>query len=223
MNILLVDDDNGLNRGIAMAMKATDIDVKSCGTLGDARILLSNERMDLVILDVNLPDGNGLDLLHEIRQTNQIPVILLTANDIETDIVSGLELGADDYITKPFSLAVLRARVHTQLRKKRNTGSSIYKTDHYRFDFDNLEFYKNEQSIELSKTEQKLLKMLIDNKGRILSRESLMDRIWPDGIQFVDENALSVSVKRLRNKIEDKPSKPIHIKTIYGSGYKWEE
>jgi DNA-binding response OmpR family regulator len=175
----------------------------------------------LIILDINLPDGNGMDFLIEFRKKNRIPVIILTANDLETDIVTGLELGADDYITKPFSLMVLRARVKLQLRKLEAATSNVIQMDNYVFNFNSMEFSKDGNVIELSKTEQKLLKMLIDNSGRILTRSTLVDRVWTDGSDYVDENALSVTIKRLRDKLEDNPSSPQHIKTVYGVGYTW--
>ena len=125
-----------------------------------------------------------------------------------------------DYITKPFSLAVLRARVNAQLR--RGTGKPAYfKLDDFTFDFDAMEFRKNGQSMDLSKTEQKLLRFLVENRGQTLSRATLVDRIWTDGAEYVDENALSVAVKRLRSKLEDDPSNPKYLKTVYGIGYTW--
>ena len=171
-----------------------------------------------MLLDVNLPDGNGFDFLPFVKNTYVIPVIMLTANDLETDIVAGLETGADDYITKPFSLAVLRARVNTQLRKTVVKSENIKFMDgSYVFDFDNMDFTVGGISVELSKTEQKLLRILTANVGITLSREKLVDRIWTDGAEYVDENALSVSIKRLRDKLNAKE----YIRTVYGIGYMW--
>lgn len=131
------------------------------------------------------------------------------------------ESGADDYITKPFSLAVLRARVNAQLRRSLPAKTTCIQTDSFRFDFDRMEFRKDGQLIELSKTEQKLLRLLVENRGQTLSRATLVDRIWTDGADYVDENALSVTVKRLRDKLEDTPSRPQYLKTVYGIGYTW--
>ena len=150
-----------------------------------------------------------------------MPVILLTANDMEMDIVTGLESGADDYITKPFSLAILRARVNAQLRRGMSTKTSCIEIDRFQLDFDRMEFRKDGQLMELSKTEQKLLRILIENRGQTPSRGTLVDRVWTDGAEFVDENALSVTVKRLRSKLEDTPSSPQYLKTVYGIGYTW--
>ncbi len=141
----------------------------------------------------------------------------MTANDLETDEVTGLELGADDYITKPFSLMVLRARISKVLRNNVHPASGMYSDERYRFDFDKMEFSVNSTSIDLSKTEQKLLRLLIQNKGQTLSREYLVDRIWTDGAEYVDENALSVTVGRLRKKLNAAE----HIQTVYGIGYVW--
>lgn len=216
--LLIVEDDIALASGVAMALKSSDLEVTVSNSLREAREKLKSGSFELVLLDINLPDGSGLDYLQEIKSSCPSKVILLTANDMEINIVSGLELGADDYITKPFSLAVLRARVNTQLR---DTASQRIVTDGFIFDFDKMKFFKGDNRIELSKTEQKLLKLLIDNRGITLTRDTLLDRIWTDGADYVDENALSVTVKRLRDKLENCPSKPKYIKTIYGIGYSW--
>ena len=140
---------------------------------------------------------------------------------MEMDVVTGLESGADDYITKPFSLAILRARVNAQLRRNSAASYSAVEIDVLSFDFDRMEFCKDGQPIELSKTEQKLLRVLVENRGQTLTRAALVDRIWVDGGEYVDENALSVTVKRLRDKLEEVPSKPQYLKTVYGIGYTW--
>lgn len=218
--ILLLEDDTALGSGIQLALENPSVQIRLCRTLAQGKEEAARNAYDLLILDVNLPDGSGLELLRQVRQVSAVPVILLTANDLEMDIVTGLESGADDYITKPFSLAVLRARVNAQLR--RGTGKPAYfKLDDFTFDFDAMEFRKNGQSMDLSKTEQKLLRFLVENRGQTLSRATLVDRIWTDGAEYVDENALSVAVKRLRSKLEDNPSSPKYLKTVYGIGYTW--
>lgn len=219
--ILLLEDDTTLGNGIRLALQSTSVQITLCRTLAQARNALADNSYDLLILDVNLPDGSGLDLLEQVRNTSPVPVILLTANDLEMDVVTGLESGADDYITKPFSLAILRARVNAQLRRGASGKTACFTMDAFTFDFDRMEFRKAGQSIELSKTEQKLLRILIENRGQTLSRGMLVDRIWTDGAEFVDENALSVTVKRLRDKLEDTPSSPQYLKTVYGIGYIW--
>ncbi|MCI8807282.1 MAG: response regulator transcription factor [Oscillospiraceae bacterium] len=219
--IMLMEDDAALGQGICLALKDSSVQVRLCQTLAQGRAALEHGPFDLLILDVNLPDGSGLDLLREVRRTSAVPIILLTANDLEMDIVSGLESGADDYITKPFSLAVLRARVNAQLRRGAPAQGTAVELDGFSFDFAWMEFRKNGQLIELSKTEQRLLRILVENRGRVLPRETLLERVWPDGAQYVEENALSVTVKRLRNKLEDAPSRPRFLKTVYGIGYTW--
>lgn len=205
-----------------MALSTSDVSVTLCDTLKKARNILDSKIFDLLILDVNLPDGNGIDLLKEEKEAHsEIPVILLTANDMEIDVVTGLEAGADDYITKPFSLAILRARVNTQLKRSAVKKENIILTGPYTFDFEHLVYRKNGSLVELSHTEQKLLKILVENKGHAVSRASMVDRIWTDGAEYVDENALTVAVKRLRAKLEDDPAKPVYLKTVYGVGYTW--
>ncbi len=219
--ILIVEDDPALGQGIRIALQSERLAITVVRTLADARIALAGGEYALMLLDINLPDGSGLDFLLGLRQSSRMPVILITANDMETDIVVGLESGADDYITKPFSLAVLRARVHTQLRKIAVRETRIV-IGAFVFDFERMEYRKDGVELTLSKTEQKLLRLLVENRGRVLSRADLVDRIWTDGAEYVDENALSVTVKRLRDKLEECPSKPQYLKTVYGIGYTWE-
>ena len=214
MNILIVEDDKSLNNGIALSF-LSDKTVQAYSIL-EARNLFNTD-IELIILDINLPDGSGLDFCRQIRKMSNVPIIILTANDMETDIVAGLESGADDYITKPFSLAVLRARVNAVLRRNEH-ADSVFKEDGFDFNFDTMMFVNNGMPIELSKTEQKLLKLFVNNRGRTLSRDMLIDRIWTEGAEFVEGNALSVAVRRLREKLPDAP-----IKTVYGIGYIWEK
>ena len=213
-HITIIEDDSGLNNGIVLALKQENYTFRQLYRLSDFK---SSEPTDLIILDINLPDGNGFDFLRKLRQTSDTPVIILTANDLETDEVTGLELGADDYITKPFSLMVLRARINKVLLNAAHSVSNVYSDEQYVFDFDKMEFSVNSTPIELSKTEQKLLKLLIQNKGHTLARESLMERIWTDSAEYVDENALSVTVGRLRKKLDASA----YIQTVYGIGYVW--
>ena len=215
--ILLLEDDEALGRGIGMALETPECAVTRCAALREAEALLLEREFDLLILDINLPDGSGLALLKTLRRSGKrTPVILLTANDLELDEVTGLEAGADDYITKPFSLAVLRVRVNAQLRRAVPAADGRVELGGFCFDFSRLEFFREGVSIELSKTEQRLLRLLVENRGRTLPRELLLERVW-DGGEFVDENALSVAVRRLRAKLLDAP-----IKTVYGVGYTWE-
>lgn len=238
--ILIIEDDRALNQGLCKALKTdssiqagsglyastTGRQIVSCENLKEASEQLLCGMPSLILLDINLPDGSGLDFLQNVKREHpDCPVILLTANDTDRDIVNGLELGADDYVTKPFSLSVLRARVNTQLRKaektfeeKQQKSDSVYCRDPYLFDFEQMKFTVGGEQIELSKTEQKLLRLLVENEGMNLRRELLLDRVWSDGAEYVDENALSVSIKRLRDKLGTDHA----IKTVYGIGYRWE-
>lgn len=219
--ILIIEDDLPLSNGVAIALKNSEFSIIQARNLNFARMEIKKATFDLIILDINLPDGNGLDFLKELRKFSTIPVIMLTAKDMETDVVTGFELGADDYITKPFSLMILRARVQAQLRKVASGSMESIQFDGFSFSFAKMEFLKYGVPIELSKTEQKLLRSLLENKGHTLTRSQLVDIIWTDGADYVDENALSVTVKRLRDKLEDTPSSPKYIKTVYGTGYTW--
>ena len=219
--ILIVEDDRALGDGVRLALQQPELEAVLCRSLAEARTALESRPFHLAVLDVNLPDGSGLDLLRQIRQSSSLPVILLTANDMETDIVTGLESGADDYITKPFSLAVLRARATAQLPRGEPPAPDRVELPPFSFDFGRMEFRRDGVPIELSKTEQKLLRVLVENRGRTLTRAALVDRVWTDGAEYVDENALSVTVKRLRSKLEDNPSRPQYLKTVYGLGYTW--
>lgn len=218
-HILLLEDDAALAQGIQLALEGEKLSVTKCRTIAEGEAALGAAVFDLVILDINLPDGSGLAFLQKLREGRDVPVILLTANDLESDIVTGLESGADDYITKPFSLAVLRARVNARLRSA--AGAVIVRLDDFVFDFEHMEYRKAGRFIDLSKTEQRLLRALVANRGMTVSRDKLVDWVWTDGAEYVDENALSVTVKRLRDKLEENPSRPVYIKTVYGLGYTW--
>lgn len=219
IQIVIVEDDKDLGAGLCKALKDDSRSIVSCEDLKSAREQIFLTKPALILLDINLPDGNGLDLVREIREKKlSYPVILLSANDTDSDIVKGLELGADDYVTKPFSLSVLRARVNTQLRKSEPLAVGEAVTiGGYSFDFARMIFSIDGEEVSLSKTEQRLIKMLVSNRGITLSRDDLIDRLWTDGAEYVDENALSVAIKRLRDKLKAKD----YIKTVYGLGYMW--
>ncbi len=211
-DITIIEDDYALNNGIALALKSCDYTINQIHRLKDFD---RNKKTDIIILDINLPDGNGFDFLKKFRSYSDTPVIILTANDLETDEVTGLELGADDYIKKPFSLMVLRLRIEKILKRK--TVYHNYEDEKFSFDFEKMEFYVKNLPIELSKTEQKLLKILVSNVNQVVTRDILIDKIWSDGSEYVDENALSVTVNRLRKKLNAEKT----IQTVYGIGYKW--
>lgn len=219
--ILIIEDDKNLNEGIAMTLESPDFAILRAENLAQGREAVKRERPDLILLDVNLPDGNGFDFCRELRQESQIPIIFLTANDMEVDVVRGLELGGDDYITKPFSLMILRARVNSVLRRRQGEGTQKRKAerlciDDLVLDFDSLSFTKGGKNVALSRTEQKLLRILTANSGQTLSKETLLRRVWET--EFVDDHALPVAVKRLRDKLGTD-----RIKSVYGIGYTWKK
>lgn len=220
---MILEDDEDLAEGISLSLNSGELEFVLCGTIAEAKGMLKQKAFDLLIIDINLPDGNGLEFCREIRRTSKIPIALLTAKDMEMDIVKGLECGADDYITKPFSLMVLRARIRALLRRNTGEQQSEYSSHVFRFCFDTMEFYKEGNTIELSKTEQRILYLLVFHAGQVLSRERLLEWVWPEGTEYVEDNALSVGIRRLRDKLEDVPSKPAYIKTVYGKGYMWRE
>lgn len=219
-HILVVEDDKGLREGIELALRRENFVFTLCENIGKARkALLSGMVFHLILLDLNLPDGSGYELLKEVKAGRDIPVIILTANDLEMDEVRGLELGAEDYITKPFSLMVLRARIDKALKNTGKDISEVYRFGDLSFCFEKMQIKKGEEEIDLSKTELKLLQLLVENKNMILTREKLIDRIWTDGAEYVDENALSVAVGRLRSKLKENGEG--HLQTVYGKGYVW--
>ena len=223
-SILVCDDEKDIVSALKIYLMADGYQVFEAYNGKEALEVLKEQDIHLVLMDIMMPEMDGIAAMVKIRETSNVPVILLTANDTDGDIVNGLELGADDYITKPFSLSVLRARVNTQLRKaaamseKEKDNEHVYRKEPYVFDFDRMKFMVDGKEIELSKTEQKLLRILVENAGMNMRRELLLDRVWSDGAEYVDENALSVSVKRLRDKLGAEHA----IRTVYGIGYRWE-
>lgn len=218
--ILVVEDDKKLNDGICLALRADSRRFLQCQTIREARAIWGAQTLSLILLDVCLPDGNGIDFVREIRRTSRVPVILITVNNMELDIVTGLEAGADDYITKPFSLMVLRARAAVQLRKK-GERTDRFVMDGFDFDFEKMEFRRDGVLIGLSLTEQKILRILCENKGATVKRSRLIDAVWQGDTEYVEEHALTVAVKRLRDKLEEDSQNPVYIRTVYGIGYTW--
>lgn len=222
MNILIVEDDKNLNEGLSFTFSNDGYDVKSVFSKAEAiNYFNSMKKIDLIILDCNLPDGDGFEICQYIRSCSEVPIIMLTARDLEIDEVMGLELGADDYIKKPFSLSVLKLRVKSLLRR-RNSNKMIYSND-IRIDQQSLKVYKNDEEIILTSIEFKLLYYLIINKNKIVLKDQLLDYVWDSKEECFDDNLLSVNIRRLRVKIEDNPSNPVFIKTVYGMGYMWTE
>ena len=228
MLIQIVEDDRALSDGVKLALQEPEMAFSQSGNVRQAKEAFERQLPDLIILDINLPDGSGYDYLKWVRERSSLPVLILTANDMEMDEVTGLTLGADDYMTKPFRLAVLRARIQVLRRRIEKTEAvkqhqEIYREDGFRFHFDTMKYFRDNQEIFLSVNEQKLLRLLVLNKGNLLTRNYLMDRLWSDSGEYVDENALSVTVNRLRSKLGRKKEGATYIQTIYGQGYMWKK
>ncbi|OMH21223.1 transcriptional regulator [Clostridium pasteurianum] len=223
-NILLVEDDKSLNRGISFKLSKEGYKVFSAKTVEEAWKIFNNNNVDLILLDVGLPDGDGFDFCSEVRKKSNVLIIFLTACDQETDIVTGLDLGADDYIVKPFSLMVLMSKINALLRRNSSEeyGERLSSGDIV-FSVKDMKVFKNHKELVLSKTELKLLKYLMDNAKQIITKEQLLSQLWDVEGNFVDQNTIAVNIRRLREKIEDMPSQPKYIKNIRGIGYMWIE
>ena len=212
--ILIVEDDPALREGLVTVLQNHTTSVQSAADLAEARRILTECQFDLLLLDVNLPDGSGIDLCREVTAVRDIPVIFLTVRDAEIDEVTAFRAGACDYIKKPFSLTILQERIAAALRKR--SPNHIYDDSRFHFDFTALTFSADGKRIDLSATEQKLLAAFCNHRGQILERQTLVNRIWSCDSDYIDENALSVTVKRLRNKLGADC-----IGTVYGMGYVW--
>ena len=174
----------------------------SAGTLEEAETYL-NQSVNLVILDINLPDGDGREFLKKVRGNNPVPVLLLTARDTEQDMLQGFAVGCDDYVTKPFSMAVLLCRIEVLLKHVGNM--------------------EGESFVKLTATEIRLLEVFLKHRNQVLTREQLLGLVWDAYENYVDEKTLNVNIRRLREKIEDDPKEPVYIKTVFGIGYKWSD
>ena len=219
--VLIVEDEANICSFIETLLTTNDYQALVAHTCTMGLTLFASHNPDLVILDLGLPDRDGLEFIRTVRQKYMTPIVVLSARTDEMDKIEALDLGANDYITKPFSLMVLRARVAVQLRQRKNTGQFIYQEGPFVFDFERMVFQVRGQETEFSKTEQRLLRKLIENKGATLKRSYLIDEVWNGDTEYVDEHALTVTVKRLRDKIEEDSSSPKFIKTVYGIGYTW--
>ena len=225
--LLIIEDDIGLNQGLSKALKADDRQIISCQDLKAAKEQLLCGGVSLILLDINLPDGSGLELLREVKEnTPYIPVILLTANDTDLDIVDGLERGADDYITKPFKLGELCSRIRALLRRAGLSNpdtTTVLECGDIKIDLLGSRVVLKGKSLDLTAAEYRLLCLLIRNANRIVTREVILGELWDSTGDYVDNNTLSVYVRRLREKVETDPSHPEHLLTVRGFGYQWKE
>ncbi len=221
--ILVVDDDKNLNKGLKYAINKAGYDVVSAFEYNEAVTSLDENDIMLAIIDINLPHKSGLDLCKYIRNKSTIPIIFLTAKDTENDIVKGFKFGCDDYISKLFSVPVLIQRVDAVLRRSNITNKNMYlcEEEGLKIDFDKMKVFKNNNEVKVAPKEFKLLKLLCDNRGKVLQRERIMEKVWDINEEFIDSNSLSVAIKRLREKIEDDSKNPKFIITVFGIGYTW--
>ena len=221
--ILYVEDDLSLIDGLQYTLEKNDFVVDNARTIKEAYAFFRANKYDLILLDITLPDGTGYDVCREVRRTSTIPIIFLTASDEEVSIVKGLDMGGDDYITKPFKLGEVLSRINALLRRSRQFSreDTILESNGITVDLSQRTVRKGETELELTLAEYKLLCLFLRNPNRVLSRELILDRLWDGNGNYVDDNTLSVYIRRLRRKIEDNPDLPVKLLTERGVGYKW--
>lgn len=223
MKLLIVEDDFSLINGLSFAIKKQGYELDIARTSREADKVWTDGKYDLVILDVSLPDGSGFDICKKIRETSKVPIIFLTAADEETDIIMGLDIGGDDYITKPFKLAVLLSKINAILRRSNDFNQTNTELNSNGITVQLLKgrVYKNGNQLDLTTSEYKLLCLFMENPELVLSAEQILSKLWDCNESYVDHNTLTVYIRRLRAKVEDNPSKPKMIVTVRGMGYKW--
>lgn len=222
--LLLVEDDTTLAMSIEYSLKKEGYLVDTAHNYSKAMELIDSTKYDLTILDIELPDGNGFELCKHIRKFGNTPVIFLTAKDEEVNVVMGLDIGGDDYITKPFRLKELLSRIKAVLRRTKDTTvENILISNDIKIDLLQSKVYKKDQQVYLTPSEHKLLIHLMQNSKQVLPRARILEKLWDIHGEFVDDNSLSVYIKRLREKIEDDHTKPEYIKTVRGTGYLWDK
>lgn len=224
MRILMIEDDLSLINGLSFAIKKQNYDLDIARTSAEANTIFENGKYDLVILDVSLPDGSGFDICKKIRLVSKVPIIFLTAADEETDIIMGLDIGGDDYITKPFKLAVLLSRINAILRRSNdfNNADTELNSNGIKIELLKNRVYKNDKLLDLTANEYKLLRMFMENPDIVLTADQILAKLWDCDENYIDNNSMTVYIRRLRTKIEDNPSKPKIIVTVRGLGYKWQ-
>lgn len=229
--ILLLEDDNGLIDGLCYSLKKNEYEVETARSVQEAKAFLAKGQYDLLLLDVTLPDGTGFEVCEMVRgQGNQVPIIFLTASDEEMNVIRGLDSGGDDYIGKPFKLGELLSRIRALLRRagmrdNENTkaGQSSLVCGDIQIDFAGSRVFLHGEKLELTQVEYRLLCLLVRAHGRVVTREIIFDELWDGTGNFVDDNTLSVYIRRLREKVEKDPSRPEHLITERGFGYRWQE
>lgn len=217
-NILVLEDDIALNQGISYALKKEGYHVLTANTCLQGKTIVTNNLIDMIILDVNLPDGNGFDFCKWVKANKKCIVLFLSARDLETDVLTGYEFGGDDYVTKPFSMKVLLKKIAIMLKREKQ-DRNCYQDDFLKIDFNLAMVEVNQKICSITPTEYRILKKFIENKGQLLTYNMFLDALWQEGVQLMDKHALAVNINRLRKKIEDENHS--YITNVYGMGYIW--
>lgn len=217
--ILIVEDDRVLNRGVSFALKKEGYEIISAYSLEEAKNVIIKNDINFLLLDINLPDGSGLDLCEQISDIMDFPIVFFTANDTEEDMIKGFERGCDDYISKPFSMDILKLKINAILKRSHTKDKNEFKYKDLRIDYDSRKVYVRNEEVNLTVTEYKLLELLCKNKNKAVTKELILEKLWDCNGNYVDENAISVNIRRLRKKIEVDPKNPEYIITLFGIGY----
>ncbi len=220
--LLIIEDDKYLSKGICDVVEKKGYEAVCVATLKEAE-QISLEHVNLILLDCNLPDGDGLVFCKKLRKKSDVPVIFLTARDTEGEMIEGFLAGADDYVAKPFSIGVLLQRIEAVLRRSGKRQQDCFTYKELQVDFANCSVKRKDEIIKLSVTEYKLLELLIKNRGQVLTRQTLLEKIWDCDAKFVDDNTLNVHIRRLRQKLEPDSANPIYVLTVFGIGYTFGE
>ena len=217
--ILVVEDDREMNQGISYVLEEEGYRTISAHTIAEGRDAYEKNGADLILLDVNLPDGEGFVFCRWIRERSKVPVLFLTARDLEEDALLGYEVGAEDYVTKPFSMKILLRKISVILKRSGEEQGTVFDDGFLRLDLLRAKAEVKGKACSVTPTEFRILKEFIAHRGQLLTYEVLLDRLWDGGNQFVDKHALAVNINRLRGKIEDAEHK--YISNVYGMGYQW--
>lgn len=221
--ILLLEDDLSLVNGLSFTFKKQGFELEVARTVKEADALWTEGSYDLLVLDVSLPDGTGFEFCEKVRQSSKVPIIFLTASDEEVNIIMGLDMGGDDYITKPFKLGVLVSRINALLRRAKdfNVSDTELQANGIRVLLLQGQVFKNGQLLDLTAAEYKLLCLFMRNPNIVLTKEQILDKLWDCEGNYIDSSTLTVYMRRLRMKVEDDPGNPRMLLTIRGMGYKW--
>ena len=219
--ILLLEDDKSLIYGLSFSFEKQGFDADIARTISEALDLWAKNKYELLILDVSLPDGSGFEFCRKVRENSDVPIIFLTASDEETSVIMGLEIGGDDYITKPFRLSILISRINALLRRTEKYNNKNIESNGIKIHLSESIAYKNGDALDLTSGEYKLLCLFMKNPNIVLSKDQILENLWDINDNYIDNNSVTVYIRRLRVKIEDNPSHPKMIQTIRGLGYKW--